>query len=305
MTAPHPTAAAPDGLRAALAAAPVIAILRATSATRLAEVTDTLLASGVRAAEFTLTTPGVLDALREYAADAPPGLALGAGTVTTPAEAQAAVEAGATYLITPTTSVEVIKEAVRLGVPVLPGAYTPTEILTAWRAGATMVKLFPAATGGRIPPRRPRPAARRAARADRRHRRRGRPRLPRRRSHRARHRQPPRRRRLRGRLPRGPRRPRGRLPRRDTPGRDTPQRNTPGRDTPRRGGSMKRGSPAALVTLGEAMAVAAATEPGPLATGTPSASAGPAPRRPSPSASAASAIRPPGPAASATTPPEP
>ncbi|WP_411109257.1 bifunctional 4-hydroxy-2-oxoglutarate aldolase/2-dehydro-3-deoxy-phosphogluconate aldolase [Streptomyces sp. c-19] len=148
MTAPHPTAAASDGLWAALAAAPVIAILRATSATRLAEVTDTLLASGVRAAEFTLTTPGVLDALREYAADAPPGLALGAGTVTTPAEAQAAVEAGATYLITPTTSVEVIKEAVRLGVPVLPGAYTPTEILAAWRAGATMVKLFPAATGG-------------------------------------------------------------------------------------------------------------------------------------------------------------
>ncbi|WP_405870527.1 bifunctional 4-hydroxy-2-oxoglutarate aldolase/2-dehydro-3-deoxy-phosphogluconate aldolase [Streptomyces zaomyceticus] len=140
--------AAPDGLRAALAAAPVIAILRSTSATRFAEVTDTLLASGVRAVEFTLTTPGVLDALREYAADAPPGLALGAGTVTTPAEALAAVEAGATYLITPTTSTEVIAEAVRLGVPVLPGAYTPTEILTAWRAGATMVKLFPAATGG-------------------------------------------------------------------------------------------------------------------------------------------------------------
>ncbi|MDV5149663.1 bifunctional 4-hydroxy-2-oxoglutarate aldolase/2-dehydro-3-deoxy-phosphogluconate aldolase [Streptomyces sp. SBC-4] len=153
-TTPHETAAPPapgaahEGLRAALAAAPVIAILRSTSATRFAEVTDTLRASGVRAAEFTLTTPGVLDALREYAADAPPGLALGAGTVTTPAEAHAAVEAGATYLITPTTSTEVIAEAVRLDVPVLPGAYTPTEILTAWRAGATMVKLFPAATGG-------------------------------------------------------------------------------------------------------------------------------------------------------------
>ncbi|WP_406064523.1 bifunctional 4-hydroxy-2-oxoglutarate aldolase/2-dehydro-3-deoxy-phosphogluconate aldolase [Streptomyces sp. NBC_01077] len=140
--------AAGHGFRAALASAPVIAILRSTSATRFAEVTDTLLASGIRAAEFTLTTPGVLDALREYAADAPPGLALGAGTVTTPAEAQAAVAAGATYLITPTTSTEVIAEAARLDVPVLPGAYTPTEILTAWRAGATMVKLFPAATGG-------------------------------------------------------------------------------------------------------------------------------------------------------------
>ncbi|MER5738108.1 bifunctional 4-hydroxy-2-oxoglutarate aldolase/2-dehydro-3-deoxy-phosphogluconate aldolase [Streptomyces sp. NPDC002262] len=142
MTSPY------EGLRAALAAAPVIAILRSSSAARFAEVTDTLLASGVRAAEFTLTTPGALDALREYAADAPPGLALGAGTVTTPAEAQAAVGAGATYLITPATCTDVIAEAVRLDVPVLPGAYTPTEILTAWRAGATMVKLFPAATGG-------------------------------------------------------------------------------------------------------------------------------------------------------------
>ncbi|ALO12429.1 2-dehydro-3-deoxy-phosphogluconate aldolase [Streptomyces venezuelae] len=137
-----------EGLRAALAATPVIAILRSASATRFPEVTDTLFHVGVRAAEFTLTTPGVLDALREYAADAPPGLALGAGTVTTPAEAQAAVEAGATYLITPVACTDVIAEAVRLDVPVLPGAYTPTEILTAWRAGATMVKLFPAGTGG-------------------------------------------------------------------------------------------------------------------------------------------------------------
>ncbi|MEU2655272.1 bifunctional 4-hydroxy-2-oxoglutarate aldolase/2-dehydro-3-deoxy-phosphogluconate aldolase [Streptomyces sp. NPDC007325] len=142
MTSPY------EGLRAALAAAPVIAILRSASATRFGEVADCLLASGVRAVEFTLTTPGVLDVLREYAADAPPGLALGAGTVTSPAAAQAAVEAGATYLITPATCVDVIAEAVRLDVPVLSGAYTPTEILTAWRAGATMVKLFPAATGG-------------------------------------------------------------------------------------------------------------------------------------------------------------
>ncbi|MBT2469166.1 bifunctional 4-hydroxy-2-oxoglutarate aldolase/2-dehydro-3-deoxy-phosphogluconate aldolase [Streptomyces sp. ISL-66] len=142
MTTPH------AGLRAALDAVPVIAILRSHSAERFAEVTDTLRTAGIRAAEFTLTTPGALDALREYAADAPPGLALGAGTVITPADAQRAVEAGATYLITPTTCTDVIAEAIRLEVPVLAGAYSPTEILTAWRAGATMVKLFPAATGG-------------------------------------------------------------------------------------------------------------------------------------------------------------
>ncbi|MGW0391255.1 bifunctional 4-hydroxy-2-oxoglutarate aldolase/2-dehydro-3-deoxy-phosphogluconate aldolase [Streptomyces sp. NPDC003042] len=146
-TDPHEAAAMTD-LRAALDAVPVIAILRATAADRFAEVADTLRAEGIRAVEFTLTTPGVLDALREYADAAPAGLALGAGTVTTPADAQRAVEAGAGYLITPATGLDVIAEARRLGVPVLPGALTPTEILTAWRAGAAMVKLFPASVGG-------------------------------------------------------------------------------------------------------------------------------------------------------------
>ncbi|WP_406304515.1 bifunctional 4-hydroxy-2-oxoglutarate aldolase/2-dehydro-3-deoxy-phosphogluconate aldolase [Streptomyces sp. NBC_00885] len=132
----------------ALADAPVIAILRSGSAGRFAAVADTLHRSGVRAVEFTLTTPGVLTALREYAGTKPAGLALGAGTVTTPADAQRAVEAGATYLITPAVCLDVLAEAQRLGVPVLPGALTPSEILTAWRAGATMVKLFPASAGG-------------------------------------------------------------------------------------------------------------------------------------------------------------
>ncbi|WP_455361839.1 bifunctional 4-hydroxy-2-oxoglutarate aldolase/2-dehydro-3-deoxy-phosphogluconate aldolase [Streptomyces sp. SYSU K21746] len=135
-------------LSSALAAVPIVAILRSCSADRFPEVADTLRQAGVRAVEFTLTTPGVLDALREYAQSLPEGLALGAGTVTTPGEAEAAVAAGAQYLITPATSPEVIAEARRLGVPVLPGALTPTEVLTAWQAGATMVKLFPACVGG-------------------------------------------------------------------------------------------------------------------------------------------------------------
>lgn len=135
-------------LSAALAAMPVVAILRSSSADRFPEVADTLRQGGIRAIEFTLTTPGVLAALREYTQDLPDGLTLGAGTVTTPREAEAAVAAGAEYLITPATQPEVIAEARRLGVPVLPGALTPTEILTAWHAGASMVKLFPAAVGG-------------------------------------------------------------------------------------------------------------------------------------------------------------
>ncbi|MEU6825417.1 bifunctional 4-hydroxy-2-oxoglutarate aldolase/2-dehydro-3-deoxy-phosphogluconate aldolase [Streptomyces atriruber] len=132
----------------ALATTPVIAILRSGSAARFAEVAETLCAEGVRAVEFTLTTPGVLDALREFSQHRPDGLALGAGTVTTPHEAEQAVAAGAGYLITPAVSPAVIAEARKLGVPVLPGALTPTEILGAWQLGAAMVKLFPGSLGG-------------------------------------------------------------------------------------------------------------------------------------------------------------
>lgn len=134
-------------LDTALDTTPVIAILRATSAKHLIAVAETLRAAGIHAVEFTLTTPGVFDALTEYAATAD-GMALGAGTVTTPEEARRAVEAGAAYLISPAICLDVIAEARALGVPVLPGAYTPSEVLTAWRAGADLVKLFPASTGG-------------------------------------------------------------------------------------------------------------------------------------------------------------
>jgi len=122
---------------------PVIAILRADSAARFAEVAATLLDAGVSAVEFTLSTPGALDALRECA-----GLGFGAGTVLTPEAAAHAVDAGAAYLITPAVCADVIAEGSALGVPVIAGAFTPTEILAAWRAGATMVKVFPALVGG-------------------------------------------------------------------------------------------------------------------------------------------------------------
>ncbi|WP_330179706.1 bifunctional 4-hydroxy-2-oxoglutarate aldolase/2-dehydro-3-deoxy-phosphogluconate aldolase [Nocardia sp. NBC_01503] len=124
---------------------PVIAILRAANAKRFAEVTAVLHESGITAVEFTLTTAGALDALRDCAGFAHP---IGAGTVLTAADAARAVDAGAAYLITPVVSVEVIEEGRRLGVPVISGALTPTEIRQAWIAGSAMVKVFPAAIGG-------------------------------------------------------------------------------------------------------------------------------------------------------------
>ena len=135
-------------LQQAMKECPAIAILRSSSAQRYADVSDVLVESGIRAVEFTFTAPDVAAAIRAYADRKPADVALGAGTVTTPEQAREAVDAGATYLISPALCLPVIEEGARLGVPVLPGTLTPTEILTAWRAGAAMVKVFPVSSLG-------------------------------------------------------------------------------------------------------------------------------------------------------------
>lgn len=132
----------------ALATCPVVAILRAGSAERFGEITDVLVDAGIRAVEFTFTTPGVVEAIKAYASSKPADVVLGAGTVTSTEDAQRAVDAGATYLVAPTVDLDVIGWAVTHDIPILPGALTPTEIHTAWRAGAYAVKLFPASIGG-------------------------------------------------------------------------------------------------------------------------------------------------------------
>lgn len=131
-----------------IAACRVIAVLRSQSAQRFAAVSDVLIAAGIHAVEFTLTTPGAVQALGEYARIAPAEACLGAGTVLTAADARQCVQAGAGFLVSPVLVPEVIEEGHRLGVPVIAGALTPTEILQAHRLGATAVKVFPAALGG-------------------------------------------------------------------------------------------------------------------------------------------------------------
>jgi 2-dehydro-3-deoxyphosphogluconate aldolase / (4S)-4-hydroxy-2-oxoglutarate aldolase len=136
-------------LEQALDTCPVIAIIRTRQAGNIPAVLKTLVGRGIRAVELTLTTPGALEAIRAATTSGPEGLVLGAGTVLDASSARAAVEAGARYLITPAVLPEVIDEAARLGVPVVPGALTPTEIVQAWSAGATTVKVFPvSAVGG-------------------------------------------------------------------------------------------------------------------------------------------------------------
>src|ERR1041384_3928645 len=103
---------------------------------------------GARVVEVTMTTPGVLDAFRQISAAFGDRVVLAAGTVLTAAAAEAAVAAGARILVSPAVLPEVIATAKTYGVACYAGAFTATECLTAMRAGADMLKIFPAALGG-------------------------------------------------------------------------------------------------------------------------------------------------------------
>ncbi|WP_427170921.1 bifunctional 4-hydroxy-2-oxoglutarate aldolase/2-dehydro-3-deoxy-phosphogluconate aldolase [Arthrobacter sp. 92] len=131
-----------------LLAHPVIAVLRASHAREYAPVIEALIAGGVRSIELTLTTEGVFQEIAELKTRFADAAEIGVGTVTDAEQAQRALDAGADYLVTPVTVPEVIRAAVNRGVPVFPGAYSPTEMHTAWSLGATAVKLFPASVVG-------------------------------------------------------------------------------------------------------------------------------------------------------------
>lgn len=133
---------------AALEETRVVAIMRRTDASRAVAVAETLVAGGVRAIEVTCDSPGVLDMIRAIDGALGDRILLGAGTVLDQETADAVLAAGAHYIVSPHTDPELIGALARRGVPCVPGAFTPTEVLTAWRAGAALVKLFPAGPVG-------------------------------------------------------------------------------------------------------------------------------------------------------------
>jgi 2-dehydro-3-deoxyphosphogluconate aldolase/(4S)-4-hydroxy-2-oxoglutarate aldolase len=126
----------------------VVAILRGRHGEHLDAVLDVLVESGVRSLEVTLNTPGALAALRRAGTRYGPEVTVGAGTVRTVTDLGSAVAAGARFLVSPHTDLTLAARAGEAGVPYLPGALTPTEIVAAWAAGAAAVKLFPARLGG-------------------------------------------------------------------------------------------------------------------------------------------------------------
>jgi 2-dehydro-3-deoxyphosphogluconate aldolase/(4S)-4-hydroxy-2-oxoglutarate aldolase len=145
VTDPSLRPAVPTGLTAG----GIVAIARRLTAGNARQVADALAAGGVLAFEITLNDPvdSALSAIESIARRSP-DLGIGAGTVLSIDAAKLAIDAGATFLVMPHTDPELIAWAAARGVPTLPGAFTPTEILAAWRAGAAAVKLFPASVAG-------------------------------------------------------------------------------------------------------------------------------------------------------------
>jgi len=127
---------------------PLLGILRGGDVGVVEPLVECVTAAGLEAFEITLNTPdayAMIERLREVAVER---LMIGAGTVLERAQVGRAIAAGATFIVSPTLIPEVLDECLQRGVPVFPGAFSPTEIFAAWRAGATMVKLFPAKVVG-------------------------------------------------------------------------------------------------------------------------------------------------------------
>ncbi len=126
----------------------IVAVIRAERGELLADVAEALVAGGVDVMEVTFTVPKAHQALEQVAGRLGDRVLLGAGTVLDPETARIALLSGAEFVVSPTVNLDVIRLCRRYDKMVLPGAFTPTEILTAWEAGADVVKVFPSDVTG-------------------------------------------------------------------------------------------------------------------------------------------------------------
>jgi len=126
----------------------IVPVVRAKSSDVLIDIATALLAGGVAITEVTMTVPGAIDGIRRLVEALGPKVLVGVGSVTTPQQAEEAMDAGAQFVVGPVLVPEVIAAARARETAVVPGAYTPTEIFQAQALGADMVKVFPASVGG-------------------------------------------------------------------------------------------------------------------------------------------------------------
>jgi len=123
---------------------PIMGILRGIEAGVVEPLTEEIIAAGLVTIEITMNTAGAPSLIKRMTETAKGRLMIGAGTVLTLEDLHKALDAGATFIVMPTTESEIIEHCVKNNIPVFPGAFTPQEIYNAWRMGASMVKVFPA-----------------------------------------------------------------------------------------------------------------------------------------------------------------
>ena len=127
----------------------IIPVVRARSSDDALQAVEAIRAGGIPILEITMTVPGAINVIAELTRRLGDDALIGAGTVLDADSARACVDAGARFIVSPSLDLPTIEACRKLGVPVFPGALTPTEIVTAWKAGADAVKVFPAgAVGG-------------------------------------------------------------------------------------------------------------------------------------------------------------
>jgi 2-dehydro-3-deoxyphosphogluconate aldolase / (4S)-4-hydroxy-2-oxoglutarate aldolase len=122
----------------------VVAVIRLDNAAMMSRLVEALAVGGVHTIEVTMTVPDAIASIRALAASAPVDTLIGAGTVLDPDTARRAIDAGARFVVAPVFRPTVIDACHERDVPAIPGCFTPTEILSAWDAGADIVKVFPA-----------------------------------------------------------------------------------------------------------------------------------------------------------------
>jgi 2-dehydro-3-deoxyphosphogluconate aldolase/(4S)-4-hydroxy-2-oxoglutarate aldolase len=137
-----------DQILASITGIGIVPVVRTSSAEAAIQAIDAIYQGGIRAAEITMTVPGAIQALEKVAARFEGKITLGAGTVLDPETARISMLAGADFFVTPSLRLSTIEMAKRYSKVICPGALTPTEVLTAWEAGADFVKVFPCGNVG-------------------------------------------------------------------------------------------------------------------------------------------------------------
>lgn len=127
---------------------PILAIFRGISMEHVAPLVNCCINAGIDTVEITMNTENASKLIQEFIKYGEGKLTVGAGTVLNISQLNDALKAGAKFIVTPVVNPEVISTCVNSGIPIFPGALTPTEVFQAWNAGATMVKIFPAGVFG-------------------------------------------------------------------------------------------------------------------------------------------------------------